>query len=235
MNKLSFNINVNENLINKKNLFLDLLRIIFIVKKTNVNSITLYIKKNHIFEIDINIFKKIIKNYINLKIEIFDEMLDIILKIKPKICCFILKKKKNNYKKSLNIIKNFNKISIAVNLLNYNKIQTSLFINPDLYQIDAAINTGVKYIELNTIMYSKSKNNLEKKFQLNKIKKSVIYAKKKGLIVNVGNNLNYDNIKKLSKINQINEFNIGNSIIKEGIYQGLNKAIKKMLLLINTK
>ncbi|WMC18947.1 MAG: pyridoxine 5'-phosphate synthase [Enterobacteriaceae bacterium PSpicST2] len=237
MNKLSFGINKNylKNFKNKKNLISNLLQIALISEQIGINSITINLSKNYKYiKKYINILKKIIQIYINFEIEIYDEILNTILKIKPK-SCYLFSKKKNEITKEggLNIINKFEEISIIVNLLNNNNIEAFLFIDPNLNQIDAAINTGTKYIKLNTNMYSLANNNLEKMFQFNKIKKSVIYAKKKGLIVNVGYGLNYENIKKLSKIKQINEFNISNSILNKGLFIGLKKAIKKILLLIN--
>ncbi|XZR52880.1 MAG: pyridoxine 5'-phosphate synthase [Enterobacteriaceae bacterium] len=240
MNKLSLNINNNyvKNFDKKKKFLMNLIKIIFISKQSGINNITINLKKNdkYINEKNINILKKIIQIYINIKTKISDEILDIILKIKPQYCFFILDEKTKISKiYKLKIIKKINEISIVVNLLNNNGIKVSLFIDPDLGQIDAVFNTAIKYIEINTKFYSSSKNNLEKKFQLNKIKKSIIYAKKRGLIVNLGNGLNYENIKNLIKIKQINKINIGNAIFNESMILGLKKSIKKMLLFINNK
>ncbi|XZR53096.1 MAG: pyridoxine 5'-phosphate synthase [Enterobacteriaceae bacterium] len=238
MNKLFLGVDINYIEILKqitKPLYLNLIKIALIAEQAGANSITIHIKKKNINinQKDIIILKKNIKININLKMPISDENLDFALKIKPKCCCFISEiKNKIVSKKSLNVIKKINEISLAVNLLHNNEIKTSLFIKPDLDQIDAAINIGSDYIELNTGIYSASKKTIDKKFNFNKIKMAAYYAKKKGLLVNAGHGLNYYNIKTISKIKQINELNVGISIFSKSNILGLYKSIKKIILLI---
>ncbi|WMC19747.1 MAG: pyridoxine 5'-phosphate synthase [Enterobacteriaceae bacterium PC38] len=217
----------------KNDVILNIIKTAIIIKQEKINNVTITFRKEYkINKINIIILKKIIQPNINFGIKISDEILNFIIKIKPKYCC-IIPENKIIIKNGLNIIKKIDKISLLNNLLNSNGINVSVFINPDLNQIDAAINAGCNSIELNTKLYSLSKNNLEKKYNFNKIKNAAYYANKKGLKVNLGCGINYNNIKNLSKIKEINEINIGYSIINNSIMFGLSKAIKEMLLLIN--
>ncbi|WMC20340.1 MAG: pyridoxine 5'-phosphate synthase [Enterobacteriaceae bacterium PSpyr] len=228
-------LNININYIKFLNDIKDIniIKTALILKQEKINSIKITFKKNYkINKKKIIILKKIIKTNFNFNIKISDEILNFIIKIKPKYCCLI-PENKIVIDNDLNIIKYINKISLLTNLLNNNGIKVSVFINPDLNQIDAAINAGCNSIELNTKIYSLSTNSLEKKYNFNKIKKAAYYANKKGLIVNVVCGINYDNIKKISKIKEINEININYSIINSSIIIGLKKAIKNILLLIN--
>ena len=86
-------------------------------------------------------------------------------------------------------------------------IRVSLFIDPDIAQIEAASSTGATVIELHTGAYADSESH-NKQNEL-KIKKSTEYAYKKGLIVHAGHGLNYDNVKNIASINEIMELNIG--------------------------
>ncbi|BFI91144.1 hypothetical protein SSAmo_1350 [Enterobacterales bacterium endosymbiont of Anomoneura mori] len=209
----------------KKNFFNDLIKLIFILKQSGIDSITINLLNYYeIINIEyIKFLKKIIKINIRIKINIDDKILDIILYLKPKYCCLILNK---------SIKKKINEISLAVNLIKNNNINVSLLIEPNLYQVDTAVNIGIKCVEINTNTYSVSKNIYEKKYNFNKLKKTSIYSKKKDLKIILGNGINYKNIKQIIKIKQINEIIIGYSIINKSFFIGLKKALKKMKSII---
>ena len=200
------------------------------------NSITIHLREDrrHIKELDL---KKICKTKIPLNLEIAAnaQMLKIALKYKPNFICLVPEKRKEiTTEGGIDILKNYQNIKKIINKLNINKIRTSLFINPKIKNIILSKKVGSKCIELHTGKLSnliKSK----KKYQdeLIKIKKCSKFAKSIGLEVHAGHGINYNTAKALSKINEIEEFNIGHFIIGESINEGLKNVIKKFKKIIN--
>ncbi len=200
------------------------------------NSITIHLREDrrHIKELDL---KKICKTKIPLNLEIAAnaQMLKIALKYKPNFICLVPENRKEiTTEGGIDILKNYQNIKKIINKLNINKIRTSLFINPKIKNIILAKKIGSKCIELHTGKLSnlvKSK----KKYQdeLIKIKKCSKFAKSIGLEVHAGHGINYNTAKVLSKINEIEEFNIGHFIIGESINEGLKNVIKIFKKIIN--
>ncbi len=101
-------------------------------------------------------------------------------------------------------------------------IKVSLFIDPNHQQIDAAVRTGAPYIEIHTGEY-----------HLPSIISAAAYAQQKGLIVNAGHGLNYENVQPIAAIPGIYELNIGHSIVAQAIFSGIKNAVQEMKRLVN--
>ena len=194
------------------------------------NSITVHLREDrrHIKDIDV---KKISKTKIPLNLEIAanKEMLKIALKYKPNFVCLVPEKRKEiTTEGGINIVKNYQSIKKIVIKLNTNKIRSSLFIDPTMKNIFLSKKIGVKCVELHTGKLSnliKSKKKYTK--ELIKIKKCSKIAKLLGLEVHAGHGIDYKTANILSKITQIEEFNIGHFIIGESLIDGLKKVINK--------
>ena len=108
-----------------------------------------------------------------------------------------------------------------------------MFVNPSIRDIKLSNDLNVDCVEIHTGRLSnlvKSKKNYNA--ELNRIKKSSLLAKKLNIDVHAGHGLDYQTTKILSKINEIQEFNIGHFIIGESIFFGLSKVIKNFKKII---
>ena len=188
------------------------------------DSITIHLREDrrHIKDIDL---KNIAKSKIPLNLEIAanDQMLKIALRYKPNFICLVPEKRKEiTTEGGINILKNLGKIKKIVKKLNQNKIRTSLFINPNLNDIKLSKQVNSKCVELHTGKLSdliKLKKNYFNEYI--KLKKCAKYAKSIGLEVHAGHGMDYKTASLLSKINEIEEFNIGHFIIGESILSGI--------------
>ena len=195
------------------------------------NSITIHLREDrrHINYNDLKLISSIKSIPLNLEIASNTQMLKIALKFKPDFVCIVPERRKEiTTEGGLNLRRNFNKLKKIINILNYNKIRTSLFINPNLKDIKTSKLLNAKCIELHT---GKISNLIKKKnffnYELKKIKKCAKYAKSLGLEVHAGHGMDYKTAKILSKIKEVEEFNIGHFIIGESIFFGLKETIKK--------
>ncbi|MEO2066241.1 MAG: pyridoxine 5'-phosphate synthase, partial [Desulfurobacteriaceae bacterium] len=115
-------------------------------------------------------------------------------------------------------------------------ITVNIFIDPDPQQIRAAKEVGADAVELHTGAYAEAfamndEEGVEK--ELNRLKRAAKVAKEVGLKVYAGHGLTYKNVRKVAEIPEIEELNIGHSIVANAILLGLKEAVEKMIKLIN--
>lgn len=207
----------------------------FIAENAGADLITVHLREDrrHIIERDLYILRQTINTKMNLEISCDEEIVNIACSVKPDFCCLVPEKRKEiTTEGGLNIICQLEKIKNVVNKLSQCGIKVSIFIEPDINQIDAAIESGVHYIELHTGMYSVAKLNEEKKIEFNRLHKAAIYAFKKGLHVHAGHGLHYNNVTDIARLKEITEINIGHAIISYAMIYGLHLAVENMKKII---
>jgi pyridoxine 5-phosphate synthase len=206
--------------------------------KYGADSITIHLREDrrHIKDLDFKKIKKIKHIPINLELAANNKMLKIALKNKPNFVCIVPENRKEiTTEGGLNIKKNNKKLFMIINKLNKNKIRTSLFINPNLEDVNLAKKIGSRCIEIHTGKISnKIKKNQSYVNDLKNIKKCAKLGKLLGLEVHAGHGIDYKTAKILSKIKEIEEFNIGHFIIGESIFDGFKHAIKKFKRIIKS-
>ena len=209
------------------------------VKNAGANSITIHLREDrrHIKDSDAKKICSLKNLLVNLEISTNREIVQKALKFKPNFVCIVPENRKEiTTEGGLNLKKNKIKIKKIINQFNKKKIRTSLFINPSLNDVKTSVELKANCIEIHTGKLAnlvKSKKKYSK--ELERIKICSIYAEKNGIEVHAGHGLDYKTTKLLSKINQINEFNIGHFIIGESIFYGLPKIIKKFKNILKNK
>ena len=198
--------------------------------KFGADSITIHLREDrrHINNKDLKLISSIKSIPLNLEMACNDEMLKIALKYKPNFVCIVPEKRNEvTTEGGINLNKNRKKLKLVIKTLNKNNIRTSLFINPTKSAIKVSKFLNAQCIELHTGKISNQiKKNKIFNIQLKNIKNCAKYAKSLGLEVHAGHGIDYKTAKILSKIKEIEEFNIGHFIIGESILHGLKKTIK---------
>ena len=207
------------------------LRAAITAQKFGAHSITIHLREDrrHIIDSDLRIIKSKIKIPLNLEIAATKEMLKIALKNKPSFICIVPEKRKEiTTEGGLNLNHNRNFLKKLINKLKKNKSRVSLFIEPNIKDIEISKSLNADCVELHTgkiCNLINKKKNYTKEFE--KIKKAVVFGNNLGLEIHAGHGLNFKSAKILSKIKGIKEFNIGHFLIGESIFIGLGSAIKK--------
>ena len=206
------------------------------VVKMGADSVTIHLREDrrHINDLDAKKICKIKKVLVNLEISMNDKIVKNALKIKPNYICIVPENRKEvTTEGGLNLIKNKKKLSKIIERFKKVKIRTSLFINPTLKDIKLSKELNVDCVEIHTGKISNLVK-LKKKYhsELDRIRKCSILAKKYNIEVHAGHGLDYKTTKILSKIKEIEEFNIGHFIIGESIFIGLSSVIKKFKKII---
>mgnify|MGYP006079551681 CR=1 FL=1 len=208
------------------------------VMECGAHSITIHLREDrrHIKDLDVIKICKNKKIITNLEISLNEDVLKIALKNKPNFICIVPEKRKEvTTEGGLDLSKNFNRIRKIIDKFKKKKIRTSLFIDPNLNDIKIAKDLNADCVELHTGKISnlvKSKKNYIHEYK--KIKKCCEIAKKIGMEVHAGHGLDYKTTAILSKLKEINEFNIGHFIIGESIVHGLKNTIKRFKKISNT-
>ena len=207
------------------------------VMECGAHSITIHLREDrrHIRDLDVVKICKNKKIITNLEISLNNDVLRIALKNKPNFICIVPENRKEvTTEGGLNLSKNLNRIRKIIKQFKIKKIRTSLFIDPNLNDIKIAKELNVDCIELHTGKISdliKSKKNYTQEYK--KIKKCCQVAKNIGLEVHAGHGLDYKSATILSKLKEIEEFNIGHFIIGESIIHGLKNTIKRFKKISN--
>ena len=213
------------------------LRAALLAEKSGADSITIHLREDrrHIRYEDLINLKKKIKIPLNLEMSPTEEMRKIAIKFKPNYVCIVPEKRKEiTTEGGLNVIKNKKFLGQLVKILKANNIRVSLFIEPNIRDIKISNIIGADCVELHTGQFCNLFNKRQNTFSsYRKIKKSAEFAKQIGLEVHAGHGLTYKSANKISKINDITEFNIGHFIVAESIFFGLKKTIIKFKKIIN--
>ena len=208
------------------------------VVKMGADSVTIHLREDrrHINDLDAKKICKIKKVLVNLEISMNDKIVKNALKIKPNYICIVPENRKEvTTEGGLNLIKNKKKLRKIIERFKKVKIRTSLFINPALKDIKLSKELNVDCVEIHTGKISNLVK-LKKKYhsELDRIRKCSILAKKLNIEVHAGHGLDYKTTKILSKIKEIEEFNIGHFIIGESIFIGLSSVIKRFKKIIKS-
>jgi len=197
--------------------------------------ITVHIRQDrrHIKERDVELLSRTLKTHLNVEISLNKEILEFIKSVKPDACCLVPERVEEiTTEGGLNIIKFREQVRNVVRELKAERIKTTVFIEPDEGLIKVAPNCEVDAIEINTGKYSEAKTEKEIEMELARIKNAGKLAKSLGLEVHAGHGLNYYNVKPIAEIPEIEELNIGHSIIGRAIFVGLERAVREMIDLI---
>ena len=204
-------------------------------EKAGADSITLHLREDrrHMQDKDLYELKPVLTTKMNLELAPTDEMIKIALDVQPEDVCLVPERREERTTEGgLDLINNYDLIKRACDLLASVGIRVSLFIAPDIKQIEKAIMMNVPVIEIHTGHYANLKDRDAKEKELISIKKAVDYAHRGGLTVNAGHGLHYENVQDIVAINGIEELNIGHSIVAEALFVGWEKAIKDMKKII---
>ena len=205
-----------------------------IAQNTGADNITAHLREDrrHISDIDIKKLMQKLRIPLNLEMAPTKEMLNIALSLNLKRICLVPEKRKEiTTEGGLDVKKNKKKLGIFLKKLFKKNIQVSLFINPNVNQINAAKDLKVSAIELNTGLFCEKNENRALEYE--KLKSAALFAKNNNLECHAGHGITYKTVSLISKIHEISELNIGHFIIGESIFLGLKESIFRMRKLIN--
>ncbi|MGI9223756.1 MAG: pyridoxine 5'-phosphate synthase [Woeseiaceae bacterium] len=199
-------------------------------ERAGADSITVHLREDrrHIQDADLDAINEIMRTHMNFEMAITEEMLAIAARLKPSDCCLVPEKRAElTTEGGLDIVRQRDKTRDACKRLADSGIRVSLFIDPAIEQLDAAVDIGAPVVELHTGSYANAEGD-EQQAELERIEEAARYGHGRGLVINAGHGLHYQNVQAIARISEIVELNIGHSIIARAIFDGMGTAVTEM-------
>ena len=201
-----------------------------VAERAGADSITVHLREDrrHIQDSDLDAIKAVMRTHMNLEMAVTDEMLGIAAEVRPSDCCLVPEKREElTTEGGLDVKGQQDKVRAACAVLTAADIRVSLFIDPDLEQLDAAVAVGAPVVELHTGRYAETDGE-EQASELRRIEEAARYGHSLGLEINAGHGLHYHNVAAIARIPEIVELNIGHAIIARAVFDGLGLAVSEM-------
>lgn len=165
---------------------------------------------------------------LNLEMAATDEMLAIALRHRPHAVCIVPEKREERTTEGgIDAAGQHNRLAPLVKELGAAGVRVSLFIEPDVRQIDAARRLGAPVVELHVGRYSELEGDARAD-ELRRLADAAALAAKNGIEVHAGHGLTFDNVAAIAAIPQVVELNIGHFLIGEAIFTGLEDSVRRM-------
>lgn len=203
-------------------------------EKSGADSITVHLREDrrHIQDEDVRALCANTRTRINLEMAVTPEMLAIAIARKPADVCLVPEKREElTTEGGLDVAGNREAIAAAVFALSGVGIRVSLFIDPDPDQLQAAVEVGAPVVELHTGTYADAIE-LNQQEELERLEAACLLGNDLGLVINAGHGLHVGNVQDVTRLPQMNELNIGHSIIARSIFIGLSASVREMKELI---
>jgi len=204
------------------------------VQNAGADQITVHLREDrrHIQDRDVKLLKQILQIPLNLEIGNTKEMIDFALSIRPNMVTLVPEKREERTTEGgLNLIQSYETLKNSTKILQENGIPVSLFIEPNLEDIELSMKITAKMVELHTGRYAEQDGILADE-EFKRICDATRLAQKYNLIVHAGHGLHYRNAKRIAKIEGMCDLNIGHSIISYAVLVGLNHAVKEMKTIV---
>jgi pyridoxine 5-phosphate synthase len=204
-------------------------------EQAGADSITLHLREDrrHMQDEDIFAIRPLLQTKMNLELAATDEMIAIASRVKPQDVCIVPERREERTTEGgLNLKESYDHLYRATQNLTEQGSRVSLFIAPDLKDIDLAKKMGAPVIEIHTGSYADAEDEVTKQKELKRVKAAAEHALSLGLIVNAGHGLHYHNVNLIAAIPGIEELNIGHAIVAHALFVGWDNAIREMKLLL---
>ncbi|MHC1789457.1 pyridoxine 5'-phosphate synthase [Solidesulfovibrio sp.] len=190
--------------------------------------------RRHIGDRDVHVLRETVKTRLHLEMAATEEMLAIACKRRPDMVCLVPEKRQElTTEGGLGVAGREADLRAFVATLADAGIPTSLFIDPDPRQIEAAATVGAAFVELHTGAFADAPTPDSRKTECNRLLAAIPLARQAGLGVNLGHGLDYDNIFAFKYTSGISEYSIGHSIIARAVLTGMVEAVSSMCAIIN--
>ncbi len=205
-----------------------------LAEQAGADSITMHLREDrrHIIDRDPFALQERMQTHLNLEMAVTAEMLAIAQRLKPHDCCLVPEKRTEvTTEGGLDVLGQQPLLRDAVAQLAAGGMRVSLFIDPDLAQIEAAQAVGAPVIELHTGAYAEA-TGPARAHELERLRNAARRAVSLGITVHAGHGLDYHNVQLVAAIPEIVELNIGYAIVGQALFTGIGEAVREMKALM---
>src|SRR6267378_2938194 len=202
-------------------------------ERAGADGITVHLREDrrHIQDADVTALARSVRAVLNLELGAHAEIVRLAARIKPFQATLVPEKRQEiTTEGGLALRKGDRRLAGAIAKLRDAGIRVSLFIDPSLETIDIARALGVPAIEIHTGRYARTWRRGDT--ALKELQRAATHAKQIGLAVHAGHGLTYQNVQPVAAIPEIEELNIGHSIVSNAVFWGLEEAVRRMKHLV---
>jgi len=206
-----------------------------VCERAGADSIVCHLREDrrHIQDRDVATLLKRISTRLNLEMSIAPEIVEVALRLKPDQVTLVPERRQElTTEGGLDVARLSKQLTQVVRQFHARGIEVSLFIDPVSSQIAAAARTGARIIELHTGRYANARTSGRRARELTALRQAARHARSLGLAVAAGHGLDYRNVKAVVGIPEIEELNIGFSIIARALFVGIERAVREMNTLL---
>ena len=203
-------------------------------EKAGAQGITAHLRKDrrHIQDADVRALKRRIRTRLNFEMSLDPEIVRIALATRPEAVCLVPENRAEvTTEGGLDVVGEHARLLNVVPRLLRIGAEVSLFIDPDIEQIEAAAEVGAEFVELHTGSYARAKGAARKR-ELARLQRGAVHAHALGLRVNAGHGLDYENVGPVAALPHVEELNIGFAIVARSVFTGVDEAVGAMARLV---
>ncbi len=204
-------------------------------ERGGADGITVHLREDrrHIQDADVVALARSVRTVVNLELGAHPDIVRLARRLRPFQATLVPEKRREiTTEGGLALRRGDRRLAAAIGGLKDAGIRVSLFIDPVHKTIDQARALGVPAIEIHTGTYANASNGLRRKRALKQLREAAAYAKQLGLAVHAGHGLTYQNVQPVAAIPEIEELNIGHSIVSNAVFWGLEEAVRRMKQLV---
>src|SRR5258706_14037210 len=204
-------------------------------ERAGADGITVHLREDrrHIQDADVVALARSVRTVLNLELGAHDEIVRLAARVKPFQATLVPEKRQEiTTEGGLALRRGDRRLASAIARLKDAGMRVSLFIDPSLKTIDIAQQLGVPAIEIHTGRYAHTWRRGDA--ALKELRRAAAHAKQIGLAVHAGHGLTYQNVQPVATIPEIEELNIGHSIVSNAVFWGLEEAVRRMVALVKS-
>ncbi len=204
-------------------------------ERGGADGITVHLREDrrHIQDADVVALARGVRTLVNLELGAHPDIVRIARRVRPFQATLVPERRREiTTEGGLALRRGDRRLAAAIAGLQDAGIRVSLFIDPVRKTIDQARALGVPAIEIHTGQYANASNELRRNKALKQVREAAAYAKGRGLAVHAGHGLTYQNVQPVAAIPEIEELNIGHSIVSNAVFWGLEEAVRRMKQLV---
>ena len=205
------------------------------VERGGADGITVHLREDrrHIQDADVVALARGVKTVVNLELGAHPDIVRLARRLRPFQATLVPERRQEiTTEGGLALRRGDRRLTAAIDRLQDAGVRVSLFIGPVRKTIDQARALGVPAIEIHTGTYANASSELRRAKALNELRRAAAHAKDLGLAVHAGHGLTYQNVEPVAAIPEIEELNIGHSIVSNAVFWGLEEAVRRMRQLI---
>ena len=207
-----------------------------VTEVAGADGITVHLREDrrHIQDQDVALLMDAARTPVNLEIAAVEEMLALACAWRPAQVTIVPEKREEVTTEgglALGTNEVARSVADAAKRLQDEGIRASLFIDPESDVVRASADFGVEAVEVHTGEYANASGS-EKTEQLRRLAEAATLARSLGLSVHAGHGLTYENVTQVAAISELEELNIGHSIISRSVFVGIGQAVREMADLI---